>query len=114
MARNDNNWIQTFTGRQFWPLDPRPEDIELLDIAHALANKCRYTGHTRSFYSVAQHSVLVSEIVPAADAHWGLLHDASEAYLPDVARPVKRELAGFQEIENRLMGCVAERDGGAA
>lgn len=103
----DRDWIQTVTGRAFWPLSPRPQDVCILDIAHALSMKCRYTGHCRSFYSVAQHSVLASKIVPPCDALWALMHDATEAYLPDVARPVKRLLPGFREIEDRLMEVIA-------
>lgn len=109
--RNDRNWIQTYTGRQFWPLDPRPEEIDIRDIAHALAMKCRYTGHTNLFYSVAQHSVIASQHVPPEDAFWALMHDATEAYLPDVARPVKRAIGGFIEIEDRLMACIAGKFG---
>lgn len=103
--RSDSNWIQTFTGKQFWPTNPRAEDVDIDDIAHALAMKCRYTGHTEVFYSVAQHCVLASRVCD--DARWALMHDASEAYLPDVARPVKRELDGFREIEDRLMTVIA-------
>lgn len=105
----DSKWIQTFTGKAFWPLSPQLAAIDIVDIAHALAMKCRYTGHTRHFYSVAQHSVLVSHVVPTADRRWGLLHDATEAYLPDVARPVKKNLPGFVEIEDRLMECIATK-----
>lgn len=103
-----SGWIQTFTGRQFWPLDPRPEDVDILDIAHALSMKCRYSGHCRRFYSVAEHSVLVSRIVPEAHAKAGLLHDAAEAYLPDVPRPVKPRLAGFKEVERKVEAAIAE------
>jgi hypothetical protein len=105
----DAKWIQTFTGRAFWPLDPNPDHVCIQDIAHALAMKCRYTGHVKRFYSVAQHSVFASYIVPPVDALWGLMHDASEAYLPDVARPVKRNMPGFREIEDRVMAAVADR-----
>lgn len=103
--RSDANWIQTFTGKQFWPTNPRAEDVDIEDIAHALALKCRYTGHTEVFYSVAQHCVLASRVCD--DPRWALMHDATEAYLPDVARPVKRELNGFREIEDRLMAVIA-------
>lgn len=82
-------WIQTYTGRKFYPLDPRPDDVCLEDIAHALAMKCRYAGHCREFFSVAQHSVMVSKMLPPYAAKWGLLHDAAEAYLPDICRPIK-------------------------
>lgn len=107
----DSNWIQTYTGRAFWPLNPKADDICIEDIAHALSMKCRYTGHTNHFYSVAQHSVIASTIVPAEDAKWALLHDATEAYLPDVARPVKRLLVGFRDIEDRLAECIAYKFG---
>ncbi len=108
-TRRDDNWIQTYTGRRFWPLDPRPEDIDILDIAHALALKCRYTGHCREFYSIGQHSVLASLIVGEADMLGALMHDASEAYLADVARPVKHELPDFLRAEERLEKVIAER-----
>jgi len=105
------NWIQTYSGRQFFPMDPRPEDIDPVDIAHALSNVCRFTGHVSGFYSVAQHSVLISERVPEEDALWGLLHDASEAYIADVARPVKRseEMLPYREVERKLMLAVCLR-----
>ncbi|AMV24559.1 hypothetical protein VT84_09200 [Gemmata sp. SH-PL17] len=87
------DWVQTFTGRKFWPLDPRPEDVDVRDIAHALSLLCRFTGHSRTFYSVAQHSVLASQIVPPESALAALLHDAAEAYMGDIARPWKRFLS---------------------
>jgi hypothetical protein len=85
-------------------LDPRPGDVCIEDIAHALANKCRYTGHCTKFYSVAQHCVLGSRHTTEPLAV--LLHDAAEAYLPDVARPVKRYLPGFAAIEETLMRVI--------
>lgn len=106
------DWIQTYTGVQFWPLDPRPEDVTIDDIAHSLANQCRFAGHTKAFYSVAQHSVLVSRTVPQRHALWGLLHDASEAYLVDLPRPLKRfSRIGdeYRLVENRLMQTIAVR-----
>ncbi len=109
MNEHNNGWIRTYTGRKIFPLDPRPEDIDIIDIAHALANTCRYTGHCRKFYSVAQHSVLVSHFCD--EPLWGLLHDAPEAYLADIARPVKGFLPEFKEAENRLMAVIAEKFG---
>ena len=106
-------WILTFSGLRFWPLDPRPQDIRIEDIAHALSNQSRFGGHTRTFYSIAQHSVLVSQLCRPEDALWGLLHDAGEAYLHDVVRPLKElaEFAAYRRAEQRLQGCIAERFG---
>jgi hypothetical protein len=105
------DWIQTYTGNQFYPLDPRPEDINILDIAHALSNQCRFSGHCKHFYSVAQHSVLVSRYVPTEYALWGLLHDASEAYLVDLPRPLKNHSKlgyEYKLAESNLMLVIAE------
>jgi hypothetical protein len=108
----DNGWIQTFSGNQFWPLSPRTEDVLLVDIAHALAMKCRFSGHCREFYSVAQHSVMGSRQANDPElSKWFLLHDAAEAYLFDAARPVKLRVPVIKEIENQIMKCVAERYG---
>lgn len=106
--------IQTYTGIEFFPLDPNPGAIVPRDVAHALSLKCRYTGHCAFFFSVAQHCVLLSDYVHAlglslVHQRWALLHDASEAYLPDVAGPIKSHLPGFVEIEDRLHRAVAER-----
>lgn len=108
-----DDWIQTFSGRVFWPLDPRPEDVQITDIAHALSQICRYNGHCLGHYSVAQHSVLVSRIVPRADRLAGLLHDAPEAYLGDVARPLKGLplYAEYRAAEGLLWRVIAGRFG---
>jgi uncharacterized protein len=106
------DWMQTYTGYQFWPADPRAEEIHLADIAHSLANQCRFAGHCLKFYSVAQHSIIVSRIVPPEDAAWGLLHDATEAYLVDLPRPVKRysKLGDeYRQLEGCLMTAICER-----
>lgn len=106
--------IATFSGRTIRPLDPNPDDIYIEDIAHALSNSCRFTGHVRAFYSVAQHSVLCSEIVPNDLALIALLHDASEAYLSDISRPIKQQ-PEFGEIykkyERVLEQAIATRYG---
>lgn len=106
--------IATYTGTAFKPLDPDPALISIEDIAHALANSCRFTGHVREFYSVAQHSVLCSEIVPDELALTALLHDASEAYLSDISRPIKMQPEFgdvYKKYEVRLEKAVAERFG---
>lgn len=112
----NGNWINTATGVAFHPLEPRAEDVSIEDIAHSLSHECRYTGHTASFYSVAEHSVLVAKGVAALggslnDQRWGLLHDASEAYLSDISSPVKKHpsFAFYREVEKGLMAAVAER-----
>ncbi len=110
-AARRGDWIQTFTGQRFWPLDPHPAEIAIEDIAHALAMKCRYGGHCLAFYSVAEHSVLLSQAVEARHARWALLHDAAEAYLADVPRPVKPELTGWKAIEAAVMRAVCLRFG---
>lgn len=110
------NWMQTAGGRKFWPLDPRPEEIDITDIAAALSKLCRYNGHCAFFYSVAEHSVHVSEALMAAGHDpltvlTGLLHDATEAYCADVPRPLKPYLSGYNEIEQRVWLAVAHHFG---
>lgn len=122
--------IQTFSGGTFSIAQPRAQDVRLDDVAHALARQCRFTGHTREFYSVAQHSVLVSQcamvlydpdIVDEEEldaarrvGRLGLLHDASEAYLCDVATPVKALLTNYQALEDVVQAVVLDAFGVAA
>jgi hypothetical protein len=103
------DWMQTASGRQFWPLDPRADEVHIEDIAAALSNQCRFGGHCRWHYSVAQHSVYVSHQVPREMALAGLLHDATEAYCVDVPRPLKHQLTGYADIERALWLAVAQR-----
>ncbi|MEM7765229.1 MAG: hypothetical protein AAF290_14275, partial [Pseudomonadota bacterium] len=105
------NFISTYSGQRFYIEDPNVQDIPIFDIAHALSMKCRFNGHTKTFYSVAEHSVYVSEYVPAEDALWGLLHDISEAFLPDVPRPVKPFISGFKSLERKIMGSAIDTFG---
>ena len=105
------NWTQTISGIAFDLDNPEPSMIDLHDIAHALAHQCRYAGHTRQFYSVAEHSVFVSRYVPPEDAAWALLHDAAEAYVTDLPQPVKRMLPDYAAIEERVMRIIAQRFG---
>jgi len=109
MTDRKGDWMQTYTGRKFWPLDPRPEDIDIEEIAHALSNICRFGGHVQVFHSVAYHSVLVSQECQPQYALSGLLHDAAEAYCGDIVRPLKRELPSYCEIERRIQWAIADR-----
>lgn len=110
-AATNPAWIQVYGGQIFWPLDPQPGDIRIETIAHALSLQCRFCGQIREFYSVASHSIHVSHLCRPEDALWGLLHDASEAYLSDVVRPIKKlpEFAEYRKAEARLMHAVCER-----
>jgi hypothetical protein len=102
-------WISTFTGRRLYPLEPRAQDVDIRDIAHALALKTRFGGHGRVFYSIAEHSVRVSRILPDDLALWGLMHDAGEAYLADIPRPVKAQWPTFHQWEDRVLEAIAQR-----
>lgn len=106
-----DTWIQTYTGKRFSPLHPRPQDVCIEDIAHSLSLQCRFTGHTSRLYSVAQHSLLVSALVPPEDSLVGLLHDASEAYLSDIARPAKVFLPQYKDMEEGIQRAICERFG---
>ena len=96
LEENMNNKIVTYTGKVFDFLDPQPEMVCIEDIAHALANICRYTGHVRKFYSVAQHCVLMADAYLPGDPLQKLLHDAAEAYVGDMASPWKQLLRVYE------------------
>ena len=108
-GKRAGDWMQMNSGVAFWPLDPRPSEILIEDIAHSLALLCRFGGHCRRFYSVAEHSILVSRLCEPQHRLWGLLHDASEAYVVDVPRPLKRCLPGYRAIEDRVQHAIAAR-----
>ena len=108
------DWMQTYSGKQFWPLDPRPEDIDIVDIAAALSKLNRYGGHTIKFYSVAEHCVLMARAARADGFSLNicfqiLMHDASEAYLSDVIRPIKPYLDNYADLEKKMMVVIARR-----
>ncbi|MBU6429149.1 MAG: phosphohydrolase [Cyanobacteria bacterium REEB65] len=105
--------IQTYTGVFVDPFAPDPDSIRIEDIAHALSLQCRFSGHVRRHWSVAAHSCLVSDLCPVEHALAGLLHDATEAYLVDVPRPVKHHpgMAMYREAETALEAVVAARFG---
>ena len=85
-------WIQTYTGKKFSFVDPQPESIDIFDIAHSLSNQCRFNGHCKSFYSISQHSMHVSDLCSEKLAGQGFAHDFSEAVLGDVSSPLKSVL----------------------
>ncbi|KKN05762.1 hypothetical protein LCGC14_1084150 [marine sediment metagenome] len=100
----------TFTGKMIDLESPRVKDICVRDIAHALSQICRYTGHTSRFYSVAEHCVLLSEAEGTPGTPLArLLHDASEAYLGDVIRPLKQLLPHYRMLEERIHWVIAEK-----
>jgi hypothetical protein len=112
------DWIQTYTGKCFHPLDPRADDIDLVDIAHALSGMPRFNMHSSRHYSVAEHSILVACHVAQDDPDprvvlAALLHDASEAYLCDVPRPLKMipEMAAYRAMESAVEFVIAAKFG---
>jgi len=109
MSFEKESCMETFSGGLFYPLNPRSGDVRITDIAHALALTCRYKGHCRKFYSVAQHCVLMSEwLKQETDPRWLLLHDAAEAYLTDLPRPVKANMPRYKEYEHQVLTAVGE------
>lgn len=119
MTERRGDWMQTFTGKQYWPLDPRAEDVDPHDIAHHLSMICRYCGACNRFYSVAEHSVGVLYIGTREAKRRGilsvnlqrhlLLHDAPEAYCHDLIRPIKRCIEGYVEIEGLNYDAICKR-----
>jgi hypothetical protein len=109
---NLNGIMNTYTGQLFSIFDPKPEQIDILDIAQGLAFKCHFAGQTPQFFSVAQHSILVAELLEQSKAETeiillGLLHDAPEAYINDMISPIKIKLPLFQWTENMIMYAIA-------
>ncbi|EDW8118154.1 HD family hydrolase [Salmonella enterica subsp. enterica serovar Sundsvall] len=102
------SYIQTLSGRKFNFINPTAADVDIEDIANALSNICRFSGHLPEFYSVAQHSVLASQIVPPEFAFEALLHDAAEAYCQDIPSPLKALLPDYRRIETRVDGLIRE------
>lgn len=107
-AVRGDSWMQTYSGKKVWIGAPRPEDIEFDDIAHHLSMICRFGGACRRFYSVAEHCILVSKLVPRHLALPALFHDSPEAYLGDVIRPVKCHLSEYKALELRFAAVIAE------
>jgi len=99
-------WMETFTGTKFYPMKAEVEDIRIEDIAHSLANICRWGGHTKFHFSVASHSVMLSKLVPPRYALEALLHDATEAYLGDIPTPIKKTLPLYEKAEQKLAQAI--------
>lgn len=108
------SYILTYQKKEFFPLDPKIEDIDIVDIAHALSLLCRANGHFKHFYSVGLHSIncayeAISRGYSQNVVLGCLLHDGSEAYLADITRPVKKHLQKYLEIEEVLQNKIFEK-----
>jgi 5'-deoxynucleotidase YfbR-like HD superfamily hydrolase len=108
------DWFVSASGQCFNVREPRPEQISLTDIAHHLSNVCRFGGAVREFYSVAEHCVYVSRLVAPELAPLALIHDAQEAYLGDVIKPLKNCLPDYQALEHIWEAAIAARFGFAS
>jgi uncharacterized protein len=106
-----DNFFQTHSGISFDLLNPTADMINIEDIAHSLSMQCRWGGHCKWFYSIAEHSVYVSFLTPTRLALHGLLHDAAEAYVSDVTTPLKNHLPGYKEIEHKILFTIFEKYG---
>lgn len=110
MSKMDTpEWIRTYSGKKFYVFNPKQKDIVIEDIAHSLSLICRFTGHTEDLYSVGQHSLLVMELCPDEFKLEGLTHDFPEAYITDLATPVKRKMPNYKEYENNLHTAIAKK-----
>jgi len=105
----DSPYVSTFLGNRFYLTRPRIDDVAIEDIAHGLAYQCRFNGQTREFYSVAQHSLMVMRLVPVRLRRAALLHDAAEAYLGDMVKPLKNLFPEFSRIEAQVMQIIGHR-----
>lgn len=110
-ALEDERLLSTYTGKALHLLSPEAAQIDIEDIAHGLAHQCCYNGHTRHFYSVAQHSLIVANLVPPQERLAALLHDAVTAYFGGLARAMQQLLPDFPLIEQRLKAAISERFG---
>ena len=102
-------YVSTFLGNRFFLTRPHIDDVAIEDIAHGLAYQCRFNGQTSAFYSVAQHSLMVMSLVPAKLQFQSLLHDAAEAYLGDMVKPLKHLFPEFSVIESRVIEIIGQR-----
>ena len=110
---DDGRFVETYSGVRFFPFDPHPSTIQIVDIAQGLSHTCRYSGQCQFYYSVAQHSLYVANELEREgyDSRlqcYGLFHDAAEAYLSDLPRPIKAEFEEFSALEERILAAVWE------
>ena len=115
MEKRKGDWQETYTGR-FYAIDPRSDEVNLIDIAHGLSLICRYTGQCKHFYSVAQHCLNVYKDLKQLGYDEtiqlrGLLHDASEVYISDLPKPFKVEIPEYKKFEERIEKAIYERFG---
>lgn len=115
MAERAGDWQLTASGKEFWPLDPRPADIDIRDIAHHLGSICRWGGAPARHYSVGEHSVMLARHFVGNGrtdfARWALMHDAAEAYLGDIVRPLKPAFTNFRGHERHLETMIWKKYG---
>lgn len=116
MSDPNDSWMNTYSGIHFTPFKPKPQDILIEDIAHALSHQCRFGGHCKELYFVSEHCIHVSAIVKHLggtldEQRFGVLHDASEAYIGDVITPLKRhpDMSFYHKTEATLEAAIAER-----
>ena len=105
------SFIKTFSGKHFYYDRINKDDIVINDIAVSLSNICRFAGHLSHFYSVAQHAVLCSQLVPHEFAFEALMHDATEAYCQDIPAPLKRLLPDYKRMEEKIDAVIREKYG---
>lgn len=105
----NGDWFLTYTGRKFYPTNPKPEDVCIEDIAHHLSRLCRFGGASGPFYSIAQHSIIVASLVQPEFRLLALMHDATEAYCNDIVRPLKYAMPRYLAIEDLIWLAVAEK-----
>lgn len=104
MSRGD--WMRTRSGGRFYPADPRPEEMKILDLASGVARECRFGGQMEGWCSVAEHSVLVAEVLPPHLKLQGLMHDTPEGLVRDMTRPNKMLLPDYRALEDRVWRAI--------
>jgi len=114
MNEYEGNWISTLHVKTFHFLSPQPDEINILDIAHALSMTCRFGGHINRFYSVAEHCVRLQDFVEPKSRLAALLHDSEEAYIPDIPRPIKNRLPEAEEMGTKIRKAILKKYGASS